>query len=721
MPNQMDMDERNIELELLRTYVDARRRNVPLMIFLVLSIAGVVVYMTSLLEGALWGAAALTISAAGHMLYRQFQSRERTAADFPRWLLLIGCLRIIIGILSTSVVLWAWNPALPAGNLILILFIALQIPLYAMSGGVVLTIFYAEQLGLATLVACGSWLLADQWGHPEVMIPVAYYLLASMTFPLNVSRNMRKMLRLQFGLQAANIKAEEAIRAKSRFLSTMSHEIRTPLNSVIGMNGLLMDTPLTAEQHKFALACKNAGVHLLHLVDDILDFSKLEAERVELEKVDFEVVQELELAFSILGVNANAKGIGLKYEIAPDVPNYLRGDISRLRQVLFNLVSNAVKFTGHGSVTIAISAVGNSGRAPGDMVTLRADITDTGIGIPQDKVGLLFKDFSQADASTTRRYGGSGLGLIICKRIVELMGGEIGVFSTGGAGSTFWFTARLEVGEKSLAAKTDAKPSPVPGAAARRLRILVAEDNPSNQLLIRTLLEKAGHQVIIAANGRQAADAAEQDPTIDLVLMDMQMPVMDGIEAAKTIRALSGAASQLPIIALTADAMSGSREKVLQAGMDDFLTKPVDVLKLMNALSKWGDEAVARRAAADAPPAYMGEALVDEGVVDSLTSALGAQKVGELMDEVWPTIAQRLQELQQSLAAQNGARVLELAHEIKGTAGNFGGRRLSSAAAQIEHDANDPLLTAHHVQAMSGMVAQTRAMASAVVNAARAA
>lgn len=717
----MNMDERNIELELLRTYVDARRRNIPLMIFLVLSIATVVAYMTSPLKGGMWGAAAMAISAAGHMLYRQFQSQERTAADFPRWLLMIGLLRIVVGILSVSVVLWAWNPALPAGNLILILFIALQIPLYAMSGGVVLTIFYAEQLGPATLVACGAWLLADQWGHPEIMIPVAYYLLASMTFPLNVSRNMRQMLRLQFSLQAANIKAEEAIRAKSRFLSTMSHEIRTPLNSVIGMNTLLMDTPLTAEQHKFALASKNAGVHLLHLINDILDFSKLEAERVELEKVDFEVIQELELAFSILGVNANTKGVGLKYEVAPDVPNYLRGDISRLRQVLFNLVSNAVKFTEAGSVTVTISLVANSGQTDANQVSLRADITDTGIGIPQDKVGVLFQDFSQADASTTRRYGGSGLGLIISKRIVELMGGEIGVSSIEGVGSKFWFTVKFEVGNQRLATQTEAQLPPVQREAARSLRILVAEDNPSNQLLICTLLEKAGHQVFIAANGREAVEAAETDPAIDLILMDMQMPVMDGIEAAKTIRALSGAVSKLPIIALTADAMSGSREKVMQAGMDDFLTKPIDVQKLMNALSKWGEESLVRFSDKELLPAYMDEALLDEGVVDSLTTALGAQKVTELMDEVWPSITQRLQELQESLAARNAPRVLELAHEIKGTAGNFGGRRLSCAAAQIEHDAHDPLLTAHHVQAMSGMVPQTRDKASAAIKAARAA
>jgi CheY-like chemotaxis protein len=368
------------------------------------------------------------------------------------------------------------------------------------------------------------------------------------------------------------------------------------MNGVIGMTRLLLDTPLSDEQREFADTISKSGDALLTLINDILDFSKIEAGKLDLEVIDFDLRSLLEDVTDLLALRAHEKKLELTCLADPMIPTQLRGDPGRVRQILINLVGNAIKFTGAGEVAIVVREVA----ASADKVRLRFEIRDTGIGIAQDKIGTLFSSFTQVDASTTRRYGGSGLGLSISKRLVELMGGEIGITSTLGQGSTFWFVLELPVGHEpqvnpslaSLEGRRLLEVSPLD--TRHRLpeqpqtgHILVVEDNPVNQQVILHMLNRLGHQAQAVDNGLEALQAMEK-AHFDLVLMDCQMPVMDGYEATRAIRAANSTVldRSIPIIALTANAMQGDRELALAAGMDEYLSKPVDGGALATLLNR---------------------------------------------------------------------------------------------------------------------------------------
>ena len=487
-------------------------------------------------------------------------------------------------------------------------------------------------------------------------------------------------------LVTAMKKADAATRAKSAFLANMSHEIRTPLNAVLGMAELAYRGEGMDQKNEYLKRVMQAGNSLLFVINDILDFSKIEARKLSLESIDFDVRRTVDAALDMHRFQTSQKGVDLILNVDDTVPEALVGDPSRLKQIIINLVSNAIKFTEEGNVTVGVSLPeGTTAENTGDEIDVTFAVSDTGMGIPEEKQQAIFKSFLQADDSVTRKHGGTGLGLAICKLLVEMMQGDLSIASTEGEGSSFYFTAKLNVGNPANIPEELSSNADIEALGLKNLRVLLADDNDLNRQLASTLLMEQGHECITVENGAQALEAVKQSD-FDIVLMDVQMPIMDGISATRAIRDRNSGARNpaIPIVAITAHALKGDRERFIEAGMNDYIAKPIRLSDFYNTIAHAmggkvmeGSDSVAKIEKSESRDAFDRENALDMlgGRKDLLTR----------MDEIFlRDVPEDLEGLQAAVSNKNWNEANRLAHSIKGSARTIGAKRAGALAEQME-------------------------------------
>jgi signal transduction histidine kinase/ActR/RegA family two-component response regulator/HPt (histidine-containing phosphotransfer) domain-containing protein len=624
-----------------------------------------------------WLAVSTCASCVSAVVYHRFEEAMPIQPDKIRnWLWAIGVPRVIFITAWASLMVWGWDPAQPTTVYFPLFLMATTMAINTSTSGPVLLLYFLE---LAPKLTVLFIMLLSLGGALNYSLATVLFLgvIIVLRIVFKVNGSARMLLQQKNDIANANEQLEIANRAKSAFLATMSHEIRTPLNGILGIACLLKDSRLSMEQREQVETIRYSGETLLAMLNDVLDFSKLESGKFTTELVAFNLERLTRSVVDLMQSRAAEKGLALTCAIHPGVATHVVSDPLRLRQVLLNLVSNAIKFTEQGFVDLRVSSPAE-GR-------LRFEIKDSGIGISDDAKTLLFTEFSQANSSISRRYGGTGLGLAICSRIVGALGGTIGMDSAPGAGSTFHFEIPAAVADEVFDEAHQDEDERYP--LTRPMKILLVDDNHINRKVAQGLLERLDHTVTMAADGFQAVAAVRVDPkAFDLILMDVQMPGCDGIRATRTIQALGEAWRAIPIIALTANAMRGDDERCLAAGMVDHIMKPINPVLLYRALAAHAPPHArlgSREDTESPPPRIVEEAGVFEGAgLIQLEKLLGRPYIETfLSDSLGELTAQRRRMVS---ASRDAAAMQAVAHDMKSMSAMIGMMDIAALAEGIE-------------------------------------